>query len=63
VGRFENIAADSKKVFERLGFKNASLPHKNSSKHRNYRTYYTDETREEVRRRYSKDIEFFGYEF
>lgn len=63
VGRFENLAEDSKKVFERLGFKNASLPHKNSSKHKNYRTYYNEETREEVRKRFSKDIEFFGYEF
>ncbi len=63
VGRFENLASDSKKVFEQLGFENASLPHKNSSKHRNYRTYYTEETREEVRRMYSRDIEFFGYEF
>lgn len=63
VGRFENLVDDSKKVFEHLGFENASLPHKNSSKHRNYRTYYTEETREEVRRMYSRDIEFFGYEF
>lgn len=63
VGRFENIAEDSKKVFEYLGFPQASLPHKNSSRHKNYRTYYTPETREEVRRRYSRDIEFFGYEF
>jgi len=63
VGRFENIEEDSKKVFENLGFENASLPHKNSSKHRNYRTYYTEETREEVRRRYSRDIDFFGYDF
>lgn len=63
VGRFENIEEDSKKVFENLGFENVSLPHKNSSKHRNYRTYYTEETREEVRRRYSRDIDFFGYDF
>lgn len=63
VGRFENIEEDSKKVFENLGFENASLPHKNSSKHRNYRTYYNEETREEVRRRYSRDIDFFGYDF
>ena len=63
VGRFENLSDDSIKVFRRLGFENASLPHKNSSKHRNYRTYYTEETREEVRKRYSKDIDFFGYEF
>ena len=63
VDQFENLSDDSIKVFRRLGFEKASLLHKNSSKHRNYRTYYTEETREEVRKRYSKDIDFFGYEF
>lgn len=63
VGRFENLAEDSQKVFQNLGLEGVSLPHKNSSKHKNYRTYYTDETREEVARMYAKDIEFFGYEF
>lgn len=63
VGRFENLGEDSQTVFSSLGLVGVSLPHKNSSKHKNYRTYYTDETREEVSKMYAKDIEFFGYEF
>ena len=63
IGRFENIALDTGVVFKKLGIEGASLPHKNSSRHRNYRTYYTDETRDLVAERYSRDIEYFGYEF
>ncbi|MEM7008434.1 MAG: sulfotransferase family 2 domain-containing protein [Thermodesulfobacteriota bacterium] len=63
VGRFEDLANDSQVVFDGLGLENVSLPHKNSSKHKNYRTYYTDETKEEVSKMYSKDISYFGYEF
>ena len=63
VGRFENLNSDSQTVFQNLGLDNVVLPHKNSSKHRNYRTYYTEETKVEVGRRYARDIEFFGYEF
>ena len=63
VGRFENIANDSEIVFKNLGLENVGLPHKNSSKHRNYRLYYTEETKNLVSQRYQRDIEFFGYEF
>ncbi len=63
VGKFEDLANDSQKVFETLGFEGVSLPHKNSSKHKNYRTYYSEETKEEVSKMYAKDIKFFGYEF
>ena len=63
VGRFENLNNDANIVFKELGLDNAKLPHKNSSNHRNYRTYYTDQTREEVCRRYARDIKFFNYEF
>jgi len=63
VGRFEDLANDSQMVFETLGLEGVSLPHKNSSKHKNYRTYYSEETKEEVSRMYAKDIKFFGYEF
>lgn len=63
VGRFENLSEDSQIVFQNLSLKGVSLPHKNSSKHKNYRTYYSDETRDEVSTMYAKDIEFFGYEF
>ncbi len=63
VGKFENLNSDSYTVFQNLGLDNVSLPHINSSKHRNYRTYYTEETKEEVSKRFARDIEFFGYEF
>lgn len=63
VGRFEKLGEDSQVVFSNLGLKNVSLPHKNSSRHKNYRTYYTDATRKEVSKMYERDIEFFGYEF
>lgn len=63
IGRFENLAEDTSTVFKQLGIEGASLPHKNSSEHRNYRTYYNDQTRDLVAERYARDIEFFGYKF
>ncbi len=63
IGRFENIVEDTGVVFKKLCIEGASLPHKNISEHRNYRTYYTDETRDIVAERYARDIEYFGYEF
>lgn len=63
IGRFENLHDDSRTVFKNLGISGASLPHKNSSNHRHYLSYYTDETRDLVAERYARDIEFFGYEF
>ena len=63
IGRFENLVRDTGTVFKNLGIEGASLPHKNSSSHRNYRSYYNDSTRDLVAERYARDIEYFGYEF
>lgn len=63
IGRFENLNEDTGTVFRNLGISGASLPHNNSSHHRDYRSYYTEETRDLVAERYARDIEFFGYEF
>lgn len=63
VGRFENLDKDTDTVFKTLSLDNVTLPHKNSSKHRNYRSYYSEETKKLVSQRYVRDIEFFGYEF
>ena len=63
IGKFENLAEDTAKVFKQLGIEGASLPHKNISNHENYRSYYTDDTRDIVAERYARDIEYFGYEF
>jgi len=63
IGRFENLVEDAGTVFRNLGIEGSSLPHKNSSSHRNYRSYYNDHTKDLVAQRYARDIEYFGYEF
>ncbi len=39
------------------------LPRKNTSQHKDYRSYYSDEDIEFVRRHWQEDIEAFGYDF
>ena len=63
VGRFENLQADFAKVCERIGCAGLKLPHYNSTKHDDYRSYYDDESIEIIARWHKKDIEQFGYEF
>lgn len=62
VGKMENLSEDFDKVCARIGVK-SKLPHSNKSAHKNYRSYYTDETRELVAQHFKDDIEAFGYEF
>lgn len=63
VGRFENYEADLRTAFAQIGVDLGPLPHKNTSSHRHYSTYYTPETRAIVRDRFRRDIDYFGYEF
>jgi len=62
VGHYETLAADFAKVCAKLKLQ-AELPHANVSEHRDYRTYYTPETREFVAKKFQRDIEMFGYDF
>lgn len=62
VGRYESLSKDFLQVCEVLNI-NASLPHINKSSHRNYRSYYSAETRSLVEENFSEDIELFGYTF
>lgn len=62
VGRFENLADDFDFVCHRIGVE-VEMPHRNASKHRDYRTYYDDETAEFVATHWAEDIERFGYTF
>jgi hypothetical protein len=62
VGHYETLAADFANVCARLKIQ-AQLPHANVSEHRDYRTYYTPETREFVAKQFRRDIEIFGYDF
>ena len=65
IGRVENFAQDLSHVIDMLGLEAAQLeiPHANGSVHSHYSEMYTPETREIVRKRFRRDIEFFGYVF
>jgi hypothetical protein len=62
VGRFEQLDVDFQSICSRIGI-SASLPKLNVSNERPYQQYYSDETRELVRRTFAPDIKLFGYEF
>lgn len=62
VGRFELLDADFQSICSRVGI-STSLPKLNVSNENPYQEYYTDETRELVRRTFDADITLFGYDF
>lgn len=62
VGRFEQLQADWTHVCRETGI-DCLLPHLNKSKHRDFRTYYTDELCGIVAKLYANDIRTFGYTF
>jgi hypothetical protein len=62
VAKLESIETDWKFIQKRLGIKK-NLPHKNKSTHKDYRSYYNDESKNKIIKIYSKDLNFFGYKF
>jgi len=62
VGRYETLQKDFPYICERLGVV-CELPHENKSPRKEFRNYYTSQTRDIVARVYAKDIEMFGYDF
>ena len=62
IGFYENITRDFNYIAERIGV-NSPLKQRNASEHKSYQDYYTDTTREIVRKVYICDIEGFGYDF
>jgi len=63
VGRFESFERDLHEVYDRLGLEVRSIPHENRSARGHYSSFYTPETEMTVRKRFERDIEYFGYEF
>jgi hypothetical protein len=62
IGYFEQLRADAEKIFATIGI-DRSLPHRNATKKQHYSAYYNTRTAAVVRRKYSQDIEAFGYDF
>lgn len=62
IGHMENIDQDFATICSRIGIE-ASLPRLNVSNTTPYRTFYSEETAELVRKTFATDIELFGYEF
>jgi Sulfotransferase family len=61
--RFENLADDFRAVSARLGIPAAPLPQYNRSNREHYSKYYDEELRELIRKRFTPEIERFGYAF
>jgi len=62
VGRFENLENDWQRISQKIGLK-IKLPHANKTQHRDYKKYYTEETKKIVKELYQKDLENFNYQF
>lgn len=59
-----NINRDFEMVKKRTGIPSDMMyPHTNSTKHRDYRDYYDEESKRMVGELQAKDIEFFGFVF
>jgi hypothetical protein len=60
---FEHLAHDFADFAERIGFP-GMLPHTNQAiREPDYRTYYTDVTKDLIAQRFQRDIDYFGYRF
>ena len=62
IGRFERLADDFHLICSRIGV-SASLPKENVSRVKPYQEYYSEETKELVRRTFEPDISRFKYDF
>lgn len=63
IGKFESLENGFSILKEKLHKESAMLKEHNKSCHKQYWTYYSEETVEMVRRIYSKDVVTFNYDF
>lgn len=62
VGKFENLNNDFQTIASNLKINN-NLPIRNSSRRKNYKIYYDNDSRAIIANLYQKDIELFQYDF
>lgn len=65
IGKFENLESDWQTIAEKI-HADPVLPHANRnsiSKEKHYSEYYTDKTKEIIRKKFIVDVEKFGYDF
>lgn len=65
VATYENLNEDMKHIQKTLKINENFNTHveKSNNRNKNYRSYYNDKVKEEVRNLYYKDIDCFGYKF
>jgi hypothetical protein len=63
IGRFEQLAADSARIFTALGVALKHLPEVGRFTRRDYREFYDAATRRKVAAHWARDLELFGYGF
>lgn len=63
IGKCENLQRDFEAVMQKLNLPCVKLPHMNSLKPEDYRSYYDNDTREIVGEWFKRDIELFDYSF
>ena len=61
--RFEHLDEDFAVLCERLRIPHQPLPRVNASRRKPYPSYYDDETRDMVRRKFREEVDFGGYRF
>jgi hypothetical protein len=62
IGRFERLDEDFATICSRIGI-SASLPRLNASTFKSYQSYYTEASKELLRKTFEPDITLFGYDF
>lgn len=63
IGRVENMQDDFDKICSKLNLPQIDLEHRNTSKHDDYKIYYTEELKNKVSELYQEDIERLAYQF
>jgi len=63
VGHMERLDDDFARICPRIGIPPITIPHVNRSRHADYRSYYSDASRDLVAQAFKADIERFGYTF